>query len=204
MKTSTLIYRLQLSLAFAVIILTLVWTGQSQAAPTVRPFGGATSVELSEALVGALNTLGLTPGAVEPGALTEGMAQFPITGGGIDQATLRGDIFHVGGLSLSNQAGTTVELFNFIIDTASEMAVLTGLVTVNDDLVGRVPLFDLNLAQAQVEADLFRLTISGVTVRLTAAAALALNDAFGVEAFVAGFDVGVAEVLALFNPSAGG
>ena len=203
-KPSKITCRFQRSLVLAVMFLTLTWIGQAHTAPTVRPFGGVTSVQLSEAFVGAVSTLNLTPGPVEPGALVGGMAQFPIPGGGLDRETLRGDIFHVGGLSLSNQNGTAVNLFNFIIDTASETAVLTGLVTANDDLVGRIPLFDLDLAQVQVEEAPFGLTISGVTLLLTEPAALALNEALGVDAFMAGFNVGVAEILALLNLSATG
>jgi hypothetical protein len=198
-KTSIFTCRSQLPYAFAVLVLALICIGQAHAAPTVRPFGGVTSVQLSEGFIEALGALNLTPGTVEPGVLSEGIARFPIPGGGLDQATLKGDIFHVGGLSLSNHAGTTVQLFNFIIDTTGEQAVLTGLVTVDGDLVGRVPLFNLNLAQAQVEADLFQLTLKNVALDLTADAAQALNDILGVEAFEAGFNVGLAEVLALFH-----
>lgn len=198
MKTSTSRARSRLSLALVAMVLTLTSFNHAQAAPTIRLFGGLTSVALSEDLVGALGTLNLTPGAIEPGALREGIARFPLSGGGIDQASLAGDIFHVGGLSLTSVDGTTVELFNFMIDTLGEQPVLTGLVTVNDDLVGRIPLFNLNLANAQVDGSLFGLTIQGVAASLTVEAANALNAAFGVEAFVEGFNVGVAAVAALF------
>lgn len=204
MQTSKGRSLVQLSSVFAVLILTLAWVTQVQAAPTVRLFGGVTSVHLSEDFVAALGSLNLTPGTVEPSDLSEGVVRFPIPGGGIDTATLRGDIFHVGGLSLSHHSGTTVRLFNFIIDTAGEQPVITGLVTANGDLVDRIPLFNLNLAQAQVEPTLFRLVISGVTLHLTAEAAQALNGTFGVEAFEAGFTIGTAEVLALFrSPDSG-
>jgi hypothetical protein len=72
------------------------------------------------------------------------------------------------------------------------------LVAVNDDLVGRIPLFNLSLANAQVDGSLFGLTIKGVAMSLTVEAANALNAAFGVAAFVEGFNVGVAAVEALF------
>jgi hypothetical protein len=198
MKTSTSRALSRLSLALVAIVVTLTASSQVQAAPTVRLFGGLTSVELSADLVGALGTLNLSPGAIEPGALREGVVRFPISGGGIDQANLSGDIFHVGGLSLTSADGTIVELFNFMIDTLGEQPVLTGLVAVNDDLVGRIPLFNLSLANAQVEGPLFGLTIQGVAASLTVDAANALNAAFGVEAFVEGFNVGVATVFALF------
>jgi hypothetical protein len=198
MRTSTSSYLLRLSLALAASLLTLSLVSQTQAAPTVRPFGGVTSVQLSEDLLVALGDLNITPGTIEPGALSEGVARFPISGGGLDQATLRGDIFHLGGLSLSDASGTLVQLLNFIIDTSDEQAVITGLVTVNGDLVDRIPLFNLNLTSAQVERSLFSLTVRNATLLLAPDAADALNAVFEVEAFVAGFNVGVAEVSALF------
>jgi hypothetical protein len=198
MRTSTSSYLLRLSLALAASLLTLSLVSQTQAAPTVRPFGGVTSVQLSEDLLVALGDLNITPGTIEPGALSEGVARFPISGGGLDQATLRGDIFHLGGLSLSDASGTLVQLLNFIIDTSDEQAVITGLVTVNGDLVDRIPLFNLNLTSAQVERSLFSLTVRDATLLLAPDAADALNAVFEVEAFVAGFNVGVAEVSALF------
>lgn len=198
MKTSTPRYVSRLSLAIVAMVFMLTLVSQAQSAPTVRLFGGLTSLELSEDLVAALGTLNLTPDVIEPGALREGFARFPISGGGIDQASLAGDIFHVGGLAFTSADGTTVEVFNFVIDTLSEQPVLTGLVAVNDDLVGRIPLFNLSLANVQVEEPRFGLTLQGAAVSLTADAANALNAAFGVEAFVEGFNVGVAAVSALF------
>jgi cysteine-rich repeat protein len=113
----------------------------TEAAPTVRPIKGKTSVKLSGTLIDTLNVLGIAPGALKPGSLKKGKARFPIPGGGIDVGVNppAAEIFHVGGLSLTDASGTTVELFNFIIDT-TDAPVLTGLVTANGDLVGRVPL----------------------------------------------------------------
>jgi hypothetical protein len=199
MQTSTSSYMTRLSLILAAIVLALTVVSQTHAAPILRLFGGLTSVQLSEDLLGALETLSITPATIAPGALSEGVVRFPISGGGLDQATLAGDVFHVGGLSLSNADGTTtVELFNFVIDTIGEQPVLTGLVAVNGDLVGRIPLFNLSLATAQVDAALFSTTIQNVTSSLTLEAADALNAAFGVTAFVEGVNVGVAAVSALF------
>jgi hypothetical protein len=197
MKTSSCLSKLSLTLA--VFALTLILFSQAQASPTVRLFGGFTSVQLSDDLLGALTTLGITPDTIAPGALSESTVRFPISGGGIDQATLAGDIFHVGGLSLTNADGTTtVELLNFIIDTTGQQPVLTGLVTNNGDLVGRLPLFNLSLANAQVVMAPFNLSIQGVDASLTADAAEALNAVFGVDAFVEGLNIGIAEGFALF------
>jgi hypothetical protein len=198
MKSPKTPHLFSLSLALVAAILTLASVRPATAAPTVRPFGGVTSVQLSMDFIDALGSLNLTPAALAPGTLSEGVARFPIAGAGLDQATLKGDVFHVGGLSLTNEGGTIVQLFNFIIDTTGEQAVLTGLVAIDDDLVARVPLFNLDLTNAQVKPSPFSLAIRNVAMSLTADAATALNNAFGVNAFAEGFNIGTADVTALF------
>ncbi len=178
---------------FAAALLTAGLAGPALAAPTVQVAGGNTSVELSDALVDALGTLGVRVGPIRPARLDDGRARFPIPGGALDLETARGDVFHVGGLLLV-AGGTGVELLDFIIDTTGSTPVLTGLVSVDGDLVGRVPLFDLGLTSAPELGRRGRLEIRGVDVTLTAAAAQALNDIFGVSAFVEGFEIGVARL----------
>lgn len=108
-------YYLQISVA--ALFLSMIFASHTQAEPTIRLVDGATTVQLSADLTGALAGLSVTPAATEPATLTEdGIATFPIVGGGIDLETNIGDIFHTGGLSLSLADGTTVDLFNFIID----------------------------------------------------------------------------------------
>ena len=194
MRTLKLNYFLQLSLAIALCV-TLV--GQTQAGPTMRLSDGETTVQLSEDLLAALPTLSVTPGATEPGTLSEaGVATFPIVAGGLDSETFVGDIFHSGGLSLSTEDGTVVDLFNFIIDNASEEPGLTGLAGLNDDLAGRFPLFSLDVTNATVDTSETEVMINGVGLNLTAVGAAALNVAFGVEAFTEGFNIGTADVTA--------
>jgi len=174
-------------------MLLLALAAQPAAAdPTAQVEGGRTSVELSEGFVTALGSLGVAPGAIEPARLKRGRASFPIPGGALDLETARGDVFHLGGLTLG-AGGTTVGLLNFVIDTTGE-PVLTGLVSVNGDLVGRVPLFDLELTEAPELRRWGGLRIDGVNVTLTAEAANALNMIFGVSDFVEGFEIGVARV----------
>lgn len=118
--------------------------------------------------------------------------RYPIPTGALDLADLRGDIFHAGGLSLS-AGSTVVELRSFIIDTTGE-PVLTGLVSVNGDVVGRVPLFDLATTQAPEIVGRRGILLDGVEVTLTDTAAGALNGIFGVTAFEEGLPIGVATV----------
>ncbi len=168
----------------------------AQAAPTVRLSGQATVVSLSQILLGALTSLGVQPSAVGYSALFKGQAYFPISSGAIDTATAKGEILHSGGLRLV--AGSTrVELTDFIIDTISTPR-LTGLVTANGDVVGRIPLFNLGLPQLSLPLAPHgrRLIVPNVTVTLTQEAANALNGAFNINAFHPGFNVGEAKVSA--------
>lgn len=159
-------------------------------------FAGLTSVRLSSDFANALTALQLDARGAFPGRLSRGTASFPITGGTLDTATLRGEIVHSGGLILSKRPATTVKLESFIIDTTrSSGIVLTGLVSANGAVVGRIPLFDLQLPAARgFGFDFTRVQLDGVGVRLRPEAAAALNGVFGTTAFVAGFNIGTASV----------
>ena len=175
---------------------------QAVAEPTEATRAGATIVKLSPDFLKALATLKVAPGAIAPGKLEVNSrgakASFPITTGAVDLGTLKAEISHEGGLSLS--AGKTrVELTSFIIDLAGDRPVLTGLVTVNDSLIGRVPLFDLNVSPRGVGGNEDYLKINDVGVTLTAEAADALNSIFGVTAFTGGFPIGTAYVRAILE-----
>jgi hypothetical protein len=81
--------------------------------------------------------------------------------------------------------------------------VLTGLVVVSDQLVGRVPLFNLALPSGfalplKAEGG-FILQLKGVGVTLTSQAAGALNGVYHVSAFAAGLDIGTADVFAIVS-----
>lgn len=161
---------------------------------------GRTSVKLSGDLVSALQSLGVKPGTVDPSKLRGGSVNFPVTGGAIDLKSIKGEIIHSGGLTLT--AGQSqVRIQAFIIDTTGTAPVLTGLVTVNGALLGRVPLFDINLAGGSINANHGMLTITGVTLTLDKTAAAALNQVFNVKAFTPGFPIGTAKVIAALDGS---
>lgn len=184
-------------IATAALVLPLVFTANiASAAPTVQVAGGDTTVRLSDSFVGALSGLSVAPAAIAPGKLRANkrgvFIKYRIPGGALDAADYRGDIFHVGGLSLT-AGDTVVELLNFVIDTQDE-PVLTGVVAVNGDLVGRLPLFNLELTSLPVVEGNGKVTISDVAVTLTDGAAGALNGIFGIDALAGGFDIGTARV----------
>jgi hypothetical protein len=169
------------------------------AAPSADFIGGRTSVALSQDFVGALTALKVTPGTVGSGRLNRGVASFPIVSGAGDLGSIKLEVNHAGGLSLS--AGqTVVELTDYAITNLDGKPVLTGLVKANDNLVGRIPLFDLALSGAPKTGTRNRLTqvnVSDVKVTLSQPAADALNGVFKVTAFKAGLNIGTAKVQAL-------
>lgn len=175
---------------FLALILTL--TAAANAAPTGRVAGGDTAVALSAGFTDALASLGVEASLIAPARVRHGRVRFAIPAGAIDLETLAGDVFHKGGLSLSAGA-TTVDLFNFVIDTTAT-PVLTGLVVVNGDVVGRLPLFDLALTEGPTVSNWGRVRLNGVGLTLNATAADALNAVFAVDAFAEGFEIGDARV----------
>jgi hypothetical protein len=165
---------------------------------------GVTSVKLSSTFTGALTSLGVTAGTVAPTRIIDGSATFPVTGGAIDLDTAAGNILHSGGLTLE-AGGTEVRLQSFIIDTTGASPVITGLVVVNNKLVGRLTLFDLQLPAGftlplKPEGGVI-LQLRGVGVTLDAQAAAALNSVYSVTAFQGGLDIGTANVFAVVTTS---
>ncbi|MBP6004602.1 MAG: hypothetical protein KA746_14300 [Pyrinomonadaceae bacterium] len=170
-------------------------TSGQQPSQQIELLSGATSVDLSSDFLGALTSLNITPDRVFPASLRGARVSFPITDGTLDRQTLRGEIVHSGGLTLT-RGNTTVKLKSFIIDTTGSGIVLTGLVSANGSVVGRIPLFDLQLPSNLITNDFSfeRVSLNGVMVSLRPEAAGALNAVFQTNAFVAGFGIGTARV----------
>jgi hypothetical protein len=179
-------------IAFATVVPT------ASAAPTAQLTGGYTLVEFSPGFVGALTSLQIVPSKALPANLFA-VAYFPIVGGRLDAANAKGEIPHSGGLKLTRGA-TEVILSDFVIDTASSAPKLTGIVTANGSIVGRITLFNLALPPLTLPLNLPAgpelLRIDSSRVTLAAEAATALNGAFATTAFAAGFNIGIASVYA--------
>jgi hypothetical protein len=173
------------------------------AAPSVQLVGGATTVRLSSELLGALGSLGVTPDNVLPGGLhpTDDGATvaFPIPTGELDAAGPVLEIIHAGGLTLT-AGDTRVALTSFIIENIGNSLRLSGVVKANDTIVGRIPLFRIELTKApEVTAGsgggAGTLRVAGAKLTLTQRAAETLNAAFGLDgAFTAGFPIGTARI----------
>ena len=180
-----------------VLVMAALLPAAAFASPTVNTLGGDTRVQLSADLVGALTSLGVSVKASYPARLRGASASFPIPGGELDLGTLKGEVDHAGGLTL--RAGATeVNLSSYTIDTTGAAPVLTGLVKVNDSVLGRLPLFDITLVSAPVVRGLHAragsVQLDNVRLTLNDEAAVALNAVFNVSAFQAGLPVGTARV----------
>jgi len=176
-------------------------TATAAAAPTAQVAGGATIVRFSDTFLGAAEALSVAIGVEQSARLFGRFGVFPIPAGALDLESLAGDVLHAGGVSLT--AGPTeVELLSFVIDTTSlafgneaeDQPVLTGIVVVNGDVLGRVPLFNLALNQLPQVTRSGRVIIRDVDVTLTATAADALNGVFGITDFFEGLPIGNAKV----------
>lgn len=192
-----------LTLSALVLAALLPLTGL-RASPTldVQP-AGATTLSLSQDIqVGAL-ALGLTVGTVD-GSTTSGggtKVSFPITGGAIDAATGTGEVIHRGGLFIRDTQGRQVTASALVVDTTGgDGPVLTALITVNGEQLGRVTLVNLVLpADFSLPVRVNgagQVKIKNIALTLSRDAASALNRALNTAAFTAGFRLGTAKLVA--------
>jgi len=143
---------------------------------------GDTRLTLDPGAVSLLSGAGISAAPIGPAtAVGAGVLQFPISGGALQTAGPAGAVEHGGGLSLSD-GSTTVDLTAFMInlDSAPDLSAQVGS--------ARVSILDLDLSGASIAvgAGDGTVRVTGVRAKLTAAAASALNAAFGTSAFAAG------------------
>jgi hypothetical protein len=165
--------------------------------------GGTTSVTTAPGIAEALLGHGIVPIATLPGTAGaqisgSGVAvrfTFPVTGGWLNAAKLRGTIRHKGGiLFLDPATGKKIQVSAFIISV--HQGVLTAEVNGNPKV--RVPLLRLSLAHATIHAGRHYVRISGIVLTLTRAAASALDGTFGTTLFTPGLEFGTASTLLRF------
>ena len=183
------------------VVITVVLAASAAIAQTHTIESGKTTVTLSAGFVSALQSLHVTPGTIGPTTISGGAASFPVVAGALDVNNAKGEIIHSGGLTLADSA-KRVRLQSYTIDTTGAHPLITGLVTVNGTLLGRMPLFDLQLPSGltlplKPSGDV--LTLKGVGVTLDGAEAKALNMVFSVSAFQAGLKIGTANVTTVIN-----
>jgi hypothetical protein len=175
----------------------------AHAAAAVHLRGGTTAVTTAPGIAPALLKNGIVPLATWPGTQSVLSAKsgpaarftFPVTGGRVTLSPLGGKVRHTGGILFLNVTnGKTIEVSRFTIDLSH--GDLTGIV--NGNPKARVPLFRLDLSHASLAAGKHIITARGIGLRLTSAAATALNAALGTRLFSAGLKLGTAQTLLRF------
>ncbi len=190
------------------------------ARPSLVLADGRTSISLSAEFYAGLAARSVSMGTIGEATLRGGIAGFPITGGVIDLQNARGEINHTGGLSLASSTNR-IEFFslniesgapipNFSFDPNGEISItdlaaaplvvfITGLVTVNGDFLGRVPIFEFTLTDVSFPLQ-FKpynpFVSTGIGVKLSPSAAQLFNSVFGGSAFTPGLNMGQASIFA--------
>lgn len=166
---------------------------RSKTAETDIAAKGATALALDPAALQAIVGLGITPGVVGPATLEGATASFPITGGAAELDLDPALVTHAGGLSLTKGA-TVVRLTDYDISLGGPAG--PQLLASLNGGAEKVAILDLDLAGVTPAVDGRAITVAGVTAKLTAPAAQALNAALGTSAFTAGLVLGKATVSA--------
>jgi hypothetical protein len=145
--------------------------------------GEETILALDSGTAKVLEDNDVTAEPVDPATAGDDGIAFPITGGEVEAETLLGTIDHSGGLVFS-AGGTEVELTDFVVDTAA------GTLTATTADGAQLATLDLDLGGLQQTTEGDVIVASGITATLSADAAQALNDAFGVDVFEEGLPIG--------------
>lgn len=148
---------------------------------------GSTTLTLDPGTAAALQSLGVAVAPVAPATAGPAGVSFPVTGVGGSLWPFALKINHSGGLALSAGA-TTVALTNYTIELGKKPRLIA---TVGG---ARVAILSLDLKKAKIGIRGKSVTVGPVKASLTAAAAGALNGAFGVTAFTEGLVLGTANV----------
>jgi len=168
----------------SVLFVTTFMAGAVSASPLQQIKGGVTTVELSEAMTEALADSQLDrikPAGIRPG---EQLMRFGVSSGVLDPDTLVGEISHKGGVALSCPAlgtDTVLEMQNFVVDLLGEAPVVTGVVNVDDVVLGRLPLFIPGGDEFEVEEVGGFLKLRKADLTLTEDAAALLLDTCAID-----------------------
>jgi len=175
-----------------ILFMTTFMAGAVSASPLQQIKGGLTTMELSDDMVAALADSQLDrikPAGIRP---DEHLMRFGVSSGVLNRDTLVGEISHKGGFVLSCPAlgtDTVLEVQNFVVDLLGETPVVTGVVNVDDVVLGRLPLFIPGGDEFEVEQVGGYIKLRKADLTLTEDAAALLLDTcaidFGTEAIVA-------------------
>jgi len=165
-----------------------VETTTTAAAGMVQLTGDDTYLVLDAGTAKVLADNKVTVAPVAPAEAAQAGIAFPVIGEQVDAATLKsGTITHTGGLTFS-AGDTKVTVKDFSVDLS------TGILTAMLPEGASLPLLKLDLSAAEVSDTDNGKDVKGVVGVLTADAATALNNAFGVEFFAEDLPIGTLDL----------
>ena len=166
----------------------------SAAAQTITVTGKNTILVLDASTAQALKTAGVQVSPVAPAtAASSGGISFPITGGTLTQAGLKGTISHSGGLTFTH-SGKTVTATNFVLNTTQG--------TLSATVSGKqIPLLAVNLSKMARTTSGSEIVASGITSTINTATAVLLDAKLVVKVFTPGLPVGALTVYVTGTPA---
>lgn len=172
----------RLSLVAPIVALAMLVSANiasAQATNTIN--SGSTNITLASDLIPALTSAGITLGTESGTSLHNGVIDLNVIGGAVDLDTGDAQAIHSGGLNLTAGSNKVI-LQSLIIDTTNGAVVISGLVSVNGMMLGRMPIFDLSVSTVLTYpfsvSHQGNLTISGIDVTLDSTIAGLLNSTF--------------------------
>jgi hypothetical protein len=193
-------------MTLATTVAALALAASSALAQSIYPTeGGRTTLTLSKAFLGDVTAAGATVTTFAGPQLFQNQIAFGISTGQVNLENADAQIVHNGGFTLT--AGTKqVSVDSLIATTFGVQPVVTGLVTANGHLVGRLNIFDIALGSdvklplAPKNGDFYL----GLSWNLDPQAASEINDALGTSAFHDSAYVGYSSSLILVPLAADG
>ena len=166
----------------------------SASAQTITVTGKNTVLVLDASTAQALKTAGVQVSPVAPAtAASSGGISFPITGGTLTQAGLKGTINHSGGLTFTH-SGKTVTATNFVLNTTQ--GILSATVSGK-----QVPLLAVNLSKMARTTSGSEIVATGITSTINTAAAVLLDAKLVVKVFTKGLPIGALTVYVTGTPA---
>jgi len=166
----------------------------SASAQTITVTGKNTILVLDASTAQALKTAGVQVSPVAPAtAASSGGVSFPVTGGTLTQAGLKGTISHSGGLTFTH-SGKTVTATNFVLNTTQ--GILSATVSGK-----QVPLLAVNLSKMARTTSGSEIVATGITSTINTAAAVLLDAKLVVKVFTKGLPIGALTVYVTGKPA---
>ena len=166
----------------------------SASAQTITVTGKNTILVLDASTAQALKTAGVQVSPVAPAtAASSGGISFPITGGTLTQAGLKGTITHSGGLKFTH-SGKTVTATNFVLNTTQG--------TLSATVSGKqIPLLAVSLSKMARTTSGSEIVATGITSTINTATAVLLDAKLVVKVFTPGLPIGALSVYVAGKPA---